>query len=38
MNQDALKNNYKKLVVVFHPDKVCNKNPTEEGKQLWHKI
>ncbi len=38
MNQDALKNNYKKLVVVFHPDKVCNKNPTEESKLLWHKI
>ena len=26
MNQEILKNNYKKLVVVFHPDKLCNKN------------
>ena len=38
MNQDSIKLSYKKLVIVFHPDKLCNQNPTEESKQLWHKI
>jgi curved DNA-binding protein CbpA len=31
MNIDTLKSNYKKLVVVFHPDKLCNKNQTEKN-------
>ncbi len=38
MNIDTLKSNYKKLVVVFHPDKLCNKNQTEKNWLLWNKI
>ncbi len=38
MDTEVLKVNYKKLVVRFHPDKLGQKNQTEENRNLWNKI
>lgn len=38
MDLDTLRQNYKKLVVVFHPDKLINKNQSEKSWNLWNKI
>lgn len=38
MNFDTMKSNYKRLVVVFHPDKLSNQRSQEENRPLWNKI